>query len=151
MRAPAADSTSAHDEPRQVFGMPNTAPGRKSGQRASRAKADYRRLLGVIRPLERRLLHGPTHGTFLLEAPNGFSGKVSAETAGILAMLYAVSELSFQYPTQDHCATRFHHCRGRTHWIVRRPRRSSRRSTDASHGDRGGDGLCRRSHSRSRL
>jgi hypothetical protein len=53
----------------------------------------------------------PAHRAFLLEAPNGFSGKVSAETAGIIATLYALSELSFQYPTQDRFATRFHQLR----------------------------------------
>jgi hypothetical protein len=84
----------------------------------------------------------PAHGAFLLETPNGFSDKVSAESVGIIATLYALSQLSFQYPTQNRFATRFHQLRTRR--IIRRPGRSSRRSTEASHGD----GLCPRSHSR---
>jgi hypothetical protein len=53
----------------------------------------------------------PSHGEFHIEAPNGFSATVDAETAGIIATLYALSHLALAHPTKDIFATRFHELR----------------------------------------
>jgi hypothetical protein len=53
----------------------------------------------------------PSHGELRIEAPNQFSATVDADTAGIIATLYALSDLSFELPTKDIFATRFHQLR----------------------------------------
>jgi hypothetical protein len=53
----------------------------------------------------------PSQGAFCIEAPNGFSATVDPETAGIIASLYALSQLAFEFPTKDIFATRFHELR----------------------------------------
>jgi hypothetical protein len=42
---------------------------------------------------------------------NGFDGTVDAETAGIVATLFALSHLSFRFPSIDVFAERFHQLR----------------------------------------
>ena len=44
-------------------------------------------------------------------APNGFDETMDAESAGIVATLYALSALSFKYPAEGVFATRFHQLR----------------------------------------
>jgi hypothetical protein len=51
---------------------------------------------------------GPSLG---IVAPNGFDETMDAESAGIVATLYALSALSFKYPAVDVFATRFHQLR----------------------------------------
>ena len=56
------------------------------------------------------------HGSFMhpaeselhISAPNGFEGTVSGEVAGIIATLYALSHLSFQYQDNEAIANGFH-------------------------------------------
>ena len=53
----------------------------------------------------------PTQKTVQIAAPNGFDGTVSGEVAGIIATLYTLSNLSFEYQDADCLAERFHQLR----------------------------------------
>ena len=53
----------------------------------------------------------PPPGDYVIAAANGFSATVDADTAGIIASLYALSQLAFEFPTKDIFATRFHELR----------------------------------------
>lgn len=53
----------------------------------------------------------PTQQDLRIVAPNGFGATVSGEVAGIIATLYALSHLSFEYPETDRLATAFHQLR----------------------------------------
>jgi hypothetical protein len=49
------------------------------------------------------------HGGYRMEVEgNGFRGKLDAECAGIVAMLFALSHLSMGYPTLERLAERYH-------------------------------------------
>ena len=49
----------------------------------------------------------PRGPSLRIVAPNGFDETMDAESAGIVATLYALSALSFKYPAVDVFATRF--------------------------------------------
>jgi len=51
------------------------------------------------------------HAYHLIVNGNGFDGTVDAETAGIVATLFALSHLSFRFPSIDIFAERFHQLR----------------------------------------
>ena len=53
----------------------------------------------------------PRGPSLRIVAPNGFDETMDAESAGIVATLYALSALSFKYPAVDVFATRFHQLR----------------------------------------
>ena len=53
----------------------------------------------------------PCGPSLRIAAPNGFDETMDAESAGIVATLYALSALSFKYPAVDVFATRFHQLR----------------------------------------
>ena len=54
----------------------------------------------------------PQGATFRLEQPNnGFQGTVSADAAGIISTLYALSHLSFEHESKTIFAQRFHELR----------------------------------------
>ena len=50
-------------------------------------------------------------GYRLIVNGNGFDGTVDAETAGIIATLFALSHLSFRFPSVEAFAERFHQLR----------------------------------------
>jgi hypothetical protein len=50
----------------------------------------------------------PDSGQFRLTAPNDYEGTVDADTAGIIATLYALSHLSFQHPHAEVFGEHFH-------------------------------------------
>ena len=50
-------------------------------------------------------------GYRLIGNGNGFDGTVDAETAGIIATLFALSHLSFRFPSVEVFAERFHQLR----------------------------------------
>ena len=54
----------------------------------------------------------PRGPSLRIVAPNGFDETMDAESAGIVATLYALSALSFKYPAFEVFATRFHQLRG---------------------------------------
>ena len=53
----------------------------------------------------------PTQSELQISAPNGFEGTVLGEVAGIIATLYALSHLSFEYPDNEGIANGFHELR----------------------------------------
>jgi hypothetical protein len=53
----------------------------------------------------------PRGPSLRIVAPNGFDETMEAESAGIVATLYALSVLSFKYPAVEVFATRFHQLR----------------------------------------
>lgn len=54
----------------------------------------------------------PRAGQYTLTQPNnGFNGTVSAEAAGLIVTLYALSHLSFRYPTEEILTARFYQVR----------------------------------------
>ena len=50
----------------------------------------------------------PDLGQFPMLAPNDYEGTVDADTAGIIATLYALSHLSFAHPNAEVFAEHFH-------------------------------------------
>ncbi len=53
----------------------------------------------------------PSQESYRIEAPNGYEATVNGEVAGIIATLYALSHLSFQYRSTESLATAFHQLR----------------------------------------
>ena len=53
----------------------------------------------------------PSVAAYRLESPSAFCETVSAPVAGIIATLYALSHLSFEFPDNEIYATRFHQLR----------------------------------------